>query len=214
MARFTRGFQPALDVPVADAQTFPKPGEAAPVRANKFGAKCVDCGVYVPEGAGNIQKNEATKKWEVRHNQPCPEAGSTVAPTPDTLPERTFSVPDGRYTVVWDNNYKTIRVQTQDVFATFMPGRVVLSFLSGPNNDRDYTSFAHVDERGNVRIWSKHQANATLREAVKFLVGNPKAASQAYAIESNACSRCNRTLTVPASLHAGLGPECAKKVAW
>lgn len=216
MARFTRGSDvAAVDVPVAQSHTFPHPGQSAPsasVRANKYGAKCTVCGVYVPEGQGTIVKNEATGKWDTTHIQPCPSADQ--AAVANKASGVGFKVPDGRYTVVWDNNYKTIRVQTQDEFDDFMPGVVILKYLSGANNDRDFTSFGHVNERGEVRIWQKHQANTTLREAVKVLLGDPKAASQAYALESNECSRCGHTLTVPASLHAGLGPDCAKKVSW
>jgi hypothetical protein len=33
-------------------------------------------------------------------------------------------------------------------------------------------------------------------------------------MRENACYRCGRTLTVPASVHRGLGPECARKGHW
>ncbi len=213
MARFTTG----SDVATLPIDVEPK----APVRRdngpkpfpNKFGAKCVDCGAWVAEREGNTSKRDG--KWEVRHNQPCPEQGAPAPVADDAPVERSFKVPDGRYTVAWDEHYKTLRVQTQDQFDDFMPGVTILKFLSGSNNDSDYTSFGHVDPRtGEVKVWRKHQANPHLREAVKVLLGDPKAASQAYAIESDSCSRCGRTLTVPASLHAGLGPECAKKVTW
>jgi hypothetical protein len=36
------------------------------------------------------------------------------------------------------------------------------------------------------------------------------AAREAYAMRSGRCSRCNRDLTVPASLFAGMGSECQK----
>lgn len=221
MARFTRGSQ---------TETLPVETQAAPAarRAdgpkpfpNKFGAKCVDCGVYVPEGTGNTTRNPSGK-WEVRHNQPCPEPtplgqdsmGDINGPGVPAPSARNFSVPDGRYTIIWGDHYQTLRVETQDVFATFMPGAVVLKYLSGANNDRDFTGFGHVDERGEVRVWKKHQANETLREAVKVLLGDPKAASQAYARESGQCGVCNRTLTTPESLAAMIGPECAKRVKW
>ena len=35
--------------------------------------------------------------------------------------------------------------------------------------------------------------------------------AEAYAIGSGKCACCGRTLTVPASVHRGLGPDCAKK---
>lgn len=212
MARFAQQVAP-FEVPASVAQTFPARGQA-PVRPNKYGAKCAVCGVWVRDGEGTIDKNSTTGKWDVIHVQPCPTQSAPEVSASAT-PVTAFKVPDGRYTVAWDEHYKTLRVQTQDEFADFMPGVVILKYLSGSNNDHDYTSFGNVDARtGEVRIWRKHQDNLVLREAVKVLLGDPKAASQAYAIESDSCSRCGRTLTVPASLHAGLGPECAKKVEW
>lgn len=192
------------------------PASSGPVRKNKFGGKCAVCGVYVVEGQGTIVKNESTGRWDVTHIQPCPAAGEPAAKTPQAPATEAvaFSVPDGRYTIIWEDGYKTIRVSHQGEFDEFMPGRAILSFLSGSNNDRDYTSFAHVDERGQVRVWKRHQGNERLREAVKVLLGDPKAASQAYARESGCCGICNRSLTTPESIAAGIGPECAKKVAW
>jgi len=214
MARFTRGSDVQPVLPGAPAATPARRSDSGPKPfPNKFGARCTVCTVWVEAGEGETTKVDG--KWQVRHVQPCPTPGQAPAQA-DTKPvERgSFSVPDGRYTVIWENHYKTIRVTTQDQFADFMPGRPVLSYLSGANNDRDYTRFAHVDEHGNVRIWKKHQANETLREAVKVLVGDPKAASKAYAQESGECGVCGRTLTTPESLAAGIGPECARRLGW
>lgn len=201
LPNFTRG---------GETTTAPRSQSARPARANKYGARCTRCGIYVPEGQGTIEKN-ASGKWEVIHIQPCPDAQEVEQAAPALV---TFAVPDGRYTVIWADGYKTIRVRHQDEFATFMPGRVILSYLSGSDNTSDYTSFAHVDERGEVRVWKKHQGNDRLCEAVKVLLGDPKAASQAYARESGCCGICGRTLTTPESIDAGIGPECRRKVGW
>lgn len=211
MARFTAASD-VLDFPVEERIAQSAPAARKPAEfPNKFGAKCLDCGVWVEAGEGRTRKG-STGKWEVRHVAPCPtESESDAAPARPT----GWNVPDGRYTVVFPNgDYKTLRTQTQSEFDDFMPGVVLVKFLSGSDNDHDYTSFGHVLPNGSVRIWKKHQANADLRRAVDVLVGDPKAASQAYAQQSDSCSACGRTLTVPASLNAGLGPECAKKVQW
>lgn len=214
MARFTATAE-VLDIEIPEAR-FETGAPASRRQAefpNKFGAKCLDCGVFVEAGQGRTRKG-ASGKWEVRHTAPCPTASEAPA-TPATPSERTFSVPDGRYTVSFaDGSYKTLRVETQSENDDFMPGVTILKFLSGTDNSRDYTSFGHVLPNGSVRIWKRHQANETLREGVKVLLGDPKAASQAYAEASESCSRCGRDLTVPASIHSGLGPECAKKVKW
>lgn len=210
--------QRVMDAAARAEQAPQAPAAPDNVRPNRYGGKCVTCGVYVQEGAGILVGN-ARSGWGVEHKPgECVSAFAEVpvfdAAQNRTPADSTFAVPDGRYTIIWGDHYKTVRVQHQDEYASFMPGRVILSHLTGSNNDRDYTSFAHVDEQGNVRIWKKFQGIENLREAVKVLMGDPKAASQAYARESGCCGVCNRSLTTPESIEAGIGPECAKKVKW
>jgi hypothetical protein len=197
----------------------PAPSTPAPVRKNKYGAKCVNCGGWVPEGAGRLTNERG--QWVVSHIPPCPDPDAQYEPVAKpaaaagpAVPKVPFSVPDGRYTVSWGDHHKTIRVHHQDEFDDFMPGKVILEFLSGPDNTRDYTSFAHVADDGSVRVWKKHQGNEALREAVKVLLGDPKAASKAYAKESECCGVCNRELTNPESLARLMGPVCAEKNGW
>jgi hypothetical protein len=192
-------------------------GPLADPRPNRYGGKCRVCGVYVEAGAGNLVGSAGA--WGVEHKPgECPtiSVDESLTGAPTKAPEATteFKVPDGRYTIIWGDHHKTIRVRHQGEYDDFKPGQVILSHLTGSNNDSDYTSFAHVDERGEVRIWKKYQGVENLREAVKVLLGDPKAASQAYAQESGCCGVCGRTLTTPESLAAGIGPECAKRVSW
>lgn len=178
-------------------------------RPNKYDANCERCRARVPAGQGSLTMENG--QWVVRHHGDCL---ATIESAPEQAP-RNFSVPDGRYTVSFpDGSHKTIRVHTQDEDATFMPGRVVLEYLSGPSNDSDYTSFAHVNPEGFVKVWKKHRDNHSLLDAIKILLGNPQAAALGYAEQSGRCARCGRTLTVPTSIHQGFGPECATKVAW
>lgn len=234
MAHFGTGptVRPAFSHTPPNTQA-PRP---AAERTNAYGAKCADCGVWVAPGVGRLTKANGGG-WAVSHIPPCPEKVAapvvetvTVDGVPSTLQPHharvgghwsseptpdSFSVPDGRYTVVFETGeYKTVRVSRQNKDADFMPGRVLLSYLSGSDNDTDYTRFGHVDEQGSVRIWKKHQGVASLSEAVKVLLGDPKAASKAYAAESGCCGVCGRTLTTPESLAAGIGPVCMEKVGW
>ena len=182
-----------------------------PVRTNKYATRCERCHAMVPEGQGAL--TEESGEWIVRHQGSC----GAVEPSPEPAAVRSgaFAVPEGRYTVTFpDGSYKTLRVAQQDDDADFMPGRTMLAYLSGSDNDSSYTRFAHVDERGSLRIWSRHQANTALREAVKVLIGSPQAAAEAYAAHSGNCYVCGRTLTTPESLAAGIGPTCASRVAW
>lgn len=175
-------------------------------RPNRYAGKCTNCGVWVEAGAGWLTKIGG--KYGAEHTE-CP---TEEAPAVSTYANKG-TLTEGRFTVQFEDGiYKTLRVRKQDDDADFMPGRLVLSYLSGSDNDSDYTSFGHVDPSGNVKVWTKHRQNATLVEAMKVLIGSPSAAREAYAEQSGCCSRCGRTLTVPTSLHAGLGPECAKKV--
>jgi len=181
---------------------------SADKRPNRYGGKCTKCSAWVEAGAGYLTGRAGA--WTTEHIE-CPSEDAPAAPVSTSA--HKGDLPEGRFTVQFaDGTYKTIRIRRQDEDAQFMPSRLVLSYLSGSDNDSDYTSFAHVDEGGNTRVWKKYRQNTALVEALKVLVGSPTAAREAYAEQSGCCSRCGRTLTVPTSLHAGLGPECAKKV--
>ena len=48
-------------------------------------------------------------------------------------------------------------------------------------------------------------------QRVAELVGDPKAAIEAYGRETGVCAICNLTLTNPESIERGIGPICAEK---
>lgn len=194
-ARFTRGTR--TDSP-----------SAAP-RPNRYAGKCAKCGVRVGEGQGLLAGSPGA--WGVTHRDgECPDPSQLQ----EQAQKRVVKIPDGTYTVEWADHYKTIRVEAQDEFENFMPGAQILGFLSGSNNDSDYTSFAHITATGEIRIWRKHQDNKILAEAVKVLSGDPKACAIAQARETGRCWRCHRTLSTPESLDRGLGAECARQAGW
>ena len=197
--------------------TAPKTTE----RMNRYGAKCVNCGGWVVAGTGrltNTSSNGTSGAWVVSHIPPCPEPNSQTEPVnklePTDVKVVPFSIPDGCYTVAFGDGHKTIRVKHQDEFDEFLPGKVLLGYLVGSNNDRDYKSFAHARDDGSVSIWRAHQSNKSLCEAVKVLLGDPKAASKAYALSSGCCGVCGRTLTTPESISAGIGPVCRERTGW
>jgi len=124
-------------------------------------------------------------------------------------------VPDGTYTIVMGDERRTLRVVTQADDDKFAPGDQVVSYLSGPDNDNDYTGFAFIRKGNNVvNIWKKMRDKTVLIEALRVLVADPKAAAQAYGLESGECALCHRTLTTPASIALGIGPVCAQKAGW
>jgi len=132
---------------------------------------------------------------------------------PAQAPARTVDLPEGYFTIVFnDGSHRTLRVRRQDDHANFMPGRLLIGYLSGSENTGDYTNFAHVTERGVVSVWKKHRDNESLAEALGVLTGDPVACLKAYAQMSGNCGVCNRTLTTPESIEMGLGPVCADKI--
>lgn len=136
----------------------------------------------------------------------APVASAAVAPAP--------KIADGYYTVEFaSGDYRTFRVRTQPADADFAPGQQIISYLSGSDNESSYTRFGFV--RGaTVAPWRRFAGDTVLVRAAKVLE-DPEAAAKtglAFALRSNRCYRCGHQLTVPASIHAGLGPDCAAKV--
>jgi hypothetical protein len=124
----------------------------------------------------------------------------------------------GTFTVVMGTERRTIRIKKHWDAAEASKGTLVASYLSGQDNESSYTGFAFVTPRGKAIVWKKYRnggGSALIISALSFLLqsGDYEGAGLAYALESGNCYRCGRTLTVPASINRGLGPECAKKVA-
>jgi uncharacterized protein DUF6011 len=130
-------------------------------------------------------------------------------------------VADGTYTVeLPDGKYYTVEIEVAKKGA--LAGKRIASYLNGPDNDSHFKGFGFVTEHGDVAVWKSAKADIPTAklwgytEAVKTVMGYPELASdfrEAYAMKSGRCSKCHKTLTVPASLHRGIGPECAKAYA-
>ena len=116
-----------------------------------------------------------------------------------------FHVHPGIYTVVSPEGRRTFKVEVQASDAEFAPGKVIVSFLSGQDNDGDYTGFAFLIG-SELRVWGKHKGATELIRFAQQLVADPDAA-----LVAKHCARCGRTLTVPSSIASGYGPECGQK---
>lgn len=133
--------------------------------------------------------------------------------------DKDHPVPGGYYTVVLGPKmHRTLRLSDW-VDDKRKPGAQVrwISLLTGPDNEGDYTTCALQRDDGSLMYMRDFAQDSPVREAVVTLlnpdgVGTREAAREAYALQSGRCANCNRQLTVPASLHRGLGPECAKKL--
>lgn len=102
----------------------------------------------------------------------------------------------------------------------------IAAILSGPDNEEDYQGFAFVKDSG-FAIWkSKRGQNgrvstfewyAKILEAISLTPDemaevevDVELAGRRYTVViSKRCSRCNRRLTTPESIRAGIGPVCA-----
>jgi hypothetical protein len=132
--------------------------------------------------------------------------------------QQSRKISDGTYTIVRpDGSYRTLQFRTPK--DGDLIGKTIVKYLSGQDNTADYTGCAFYDTAtGRVVIWKRYRANEgfcqEILAAVATVAQNPSEAGEAYALQSGRCCRCNRTLTVPASIHRGMGSECAAKYGW
>lgn len=146
-----------------------------------------------------------------------PDAKAEVVTPPVKTPAPTVDLPKrGIFTVVGPKGgHRTLRLKEG---AGYFEGKTIFQAMTGPDNERSYTSFGNLESDGSMRIWVKTSFDRKdeFVAALKFLASGGlerlQEAGMAYALESGCCYRCNRTLTVPASIHRGLGPDCAKMV--
>lgn len=157
-----------------------------------------------PEKASNLI-NELLKK---------PRAHSTSRPgdIKGEIPKH------GTYTVEFQNgDRRTIRFRKPHPKANF----AIVEYLYGPDNENDFKLLGREASDGisiapafKARDGWKHDY---LVSAVTVLLGaNEELLAEMgfrYALASGNCYRCGRKLTVPASIHRGLGPKCARMVA-
>ena len=120
-------------------------------------------------------------------------------------------VPNGYYTVKMANGeHRTYRLKDHWVEEEAKVGVQVAYLLTGPDNSNDYSGMAFV-KGAKVYAWKKFKGNTMAVTGLNFLVqGSHGEAGEMFAMKSGKCWRCGHKLTVPASLHRGLGPICAQ----
>lgn len=110
--------------------------------------------------------------------------------------------------------HRTFRIRTQKDDASFAPGKRVVALMTGSDNETSYTGFAFVTEDG-LAVWNSKRtaggyvAYAALLWSLAVDGGFSQYADKYSLTASKKCIRCNRKLTTPESLAAGIGPECA-----
>lgn len=209
MPNFRRGGDNPL--PNMPAPAKPEPSSKPYTgRTNKFPAPCVNCGVRVEAEAGRLTNEDG--KWVVSHIPPCPSMISEVVATTPVLQQTVIKgevLYDGDYTIEdLPSGHRTFRLRTQAVDDDFMPGKQIIAVLNGPDNERDYLSFGTLSATGRLSVWKRQAERVTIIKDAEAFLADPHRPEVLKAI---ACYRCGHKLTVPASVHNGLGPECAKK---
>lgn len=91
-----------------------------------------------------------------------------------------------------------------------------VSVLTGSDNESSYTFLGTIFPDGTYRHGKRSSIgeNAPSAKAFSWLyasLGSPSFESQCDVWHEGRCCRCGRKLTVPSSIEAGIGPECAGK---
>lgn len=145
------------------------------------------------------------------------ERRKVVAVQDDKPAKETIRVPAfGIYTVVLeDGTHVTIRVS--EGTGNF-EGKTIFAQLTGSDNESDYTGFGHANANDTLTLWASRQKQpgsprriAALQTLLEYDTNQQRSAGKAYAIESGNCYVCNRTLTTPESIAAGIGPVCRER---
>ena len=123
------------------------------------------------------------------------------------------TIPNGFYTVTFpDKTHLTFCFKPHWIESEAAKGVQVAKVLTGPDNETSYTGVAFVDGT-KVYMWKKYKTSTRIIHGIQFLMsGGSVDSGEMYAMKSGNCWKCNHKLTVPASLHRGLGPVCAKKL--
>lgn len=170
---------------------------AAELDAPTTGTGCVECGNEVSLGA--------------RYCELCAD-DLVAAELADAL-RAPLMLATGTYTLVYaEGTYFTFRVR--EVKTGKLAGKTVVEHLTGPNNSLDFEPFAFLNP-DTINVWKRYERGDMVNRAreIEAIARDDKAGLEAaglrYAMLSSRCRRCNKVLTVPASVASGFGPDCA-----
>lgn len=141
------------------------------------------------------------------------------------------TIANGTFTLIWPDGerHKTFKIKTQKADSKFMPGKRLISLMTGRDNETDYTTFGEATDTG-IKIWhsvlhgtskNAHVMNngklpiwldvlwdiATNGDQSRFFQKGMRLEA------SETCIICNRKLTNPLSIATKVGPECAARMA-
>ena len=128
---------------------------------------------------------------------------------------------NGTYTLSHAKGHFTVRIKTQPKDASFAPGSRVIALMRGTDNECEgsYKPFGFVRD-GRIILWNRYREDATFKRlahlmtlAITRFEDRDEVAledrGRLYTVQvSKVCCVCNRKLTNPESIRAGIGPEC------
>lgn len=171
----------------------------------------------VPDAANYVNQSLFNKTKRFLQNTPTLKQMGIVIEAPKG-PAFPADLMHGTYTVQFaDGSYRVLKINKQGQDEEFKPGVVLLSYMTGPNNEKDFRGFGEVTPEGTVKIWFKHRNNVELLRALDALLGRPQAGDEDVEIEhSGICAACTTKLTAPVSENPyrdlGYGPKCGKRI--
>lgn len=164
--------------------------------------------IYAERFGKEVEEVSETTKATAGESSPAVPAKTqkrTARENNEFLSGQTFTV------VFGEDDYETIQFDTPTTGK--LAGKIIVRYLSGSDNETDFTGFAFVSNLGDCRPWKSQLENPKtdrrkLAANIVLCAENTLQYSEAYAMVSGRCAKCNHKLTVPASLNRGYGPDC------
>lgn len=122
-------------------------------------------------------------------------------------------IPNGCFTIsnIDKHTHRTVKIHTAQ--RGNLEGKRIISLLTGSDNNISYSGFGFVDDDGRINVWRRHNGSATMVWIAQFIAA--KFNGQEFdhpgleLLVEKRCILCNRRLTTPESIKAGIGPYCA-----
>lgn len=94
------------------------------------------------------------------------------------------------------------------------PGFFFVSHLINGSADAGTFAYLGIVSEGKFRLTKKSTAawDAPSVKAFQFFMASTELHPQLVVHHEGHCGKCGRTLTVPSSIEAGIGPDCATKM--
>ena len=204
----------ALDNVAVDQSDYEPRGGAAAAAVNRAYVNAPD--IASAHAAAMAVKADPPAYLDLRSSADKQrEDAADAMPANEATPDLPV-IPNGTYTIILsgdnpDTAYRTLRVTDAPAHFTVKPGTQIISYLNGPDNSNSYKAFAFLTG-ARIGVWKSFKQAAALIRAADMLIADPMQHARAYVLISKKCFVCNRPLTTPQSIKAGIGPICAERI--